>query len=52
MDFSENHIPVGKFQWFLDIFSYLQFVTGEIVSTVESQKNEAHVSKVWKMKYQ
>ena len=50
VDFSENHIPVGKFQWFLDIVSYLQFVIGGIVSTVESQQDEANVSKVWKMK--
>ena len=52
VDFSENHIPVGKFQWFLDIVSYLQFVTGGVVSSLESQQDEAHVSKVWKMKYQ
>ena len=32
--FSENHIPVGKFQWFLDIISYLQFVTGGMVLTL------------------
>ena len=25
VDFVEKHIPVGQFQWFIDIFSYLQF---------------------------
>ena len=29
-----------------DIVSYLQFVTGEKVSTSESQRNEVHVDKV------
>ena len=37
VDFAEKHISVGYFQWFLDIVSYLQFVTGEVVSTTELQ---------------
>ena len=37
VDFAEKQIPVGQFQWFIDIVSYLQFVTGETVSTAESQ---------------
>ena len=48
VDFAENHIPVGQFQWFLDIVSYLQFVTGETVFTVELQRDEVHASKVLK----
>ena len=36
MDFVEKHIPAGQFQWFLDIVSYLQFVTGDTISTSES----------------
>ena len=31
--FSYNHIPEGKFQWFVGIISYLQFLTGGVVST-------------------
>ena len=50
MEFAENHIPVGQFQWFLDIVSYLQFFTGETVSTAESQRGEAHAAKVRKTK--
>ena len=50
--FAEKHIPVGYFQWFLDIVSYLQFVTGETVSTAELQRDEFHASKVWKTKDQ
>ena len=50
VEFAEKHIPVGQFQWFLDIFSYLQFVTGETVSTLESQRDEFHAAKVRKTK--
>ena len=39
VEFAEKHIPVGQFHWFIYIVSYLQFVTGEIVSTAESQKD-------------
>ena len=31
VDFAEKHIPVGQFQWFLYIVSYLQLVTRETV---------------------
>ena len=33
VDFAENHIPVGHFQWFIDLVSYLQFLTVETVLT-------------------
>ena len=48
VDFAENHIPVGKFQWFLYIVSYLQFVIAETVSTAEWQQDEVHATKVRK----
>ena len=32
--------------WFIDIVIYLQFLTGEKVSTVESQRDEVHEAKV------
>ena len=51
MYFSTKQIPEGKFQWFIDIISYLNFFTGEIVSMAESQRDEVHASKVRK-KYQ
>ena len=46
VEFAENHIPVGQFQWFLDIVSYLQLVTGETVSAEESQQDGVHAAKV------
>ena len=52
VDFAEKHIPKGKFQWFLDIVRYFQFVAGGAVSTAESQRDEVHASKVWKMREQ
>ena len=45
-----KHINEGQFQWFIDIISYLQFVTREMVSTAESQTDEVHTSKVRKTK--
>ena len=41
-------IPEGQFQWFINIISYLQFVTGETVSTAESHRDEVNSDKVWK----
>ena len=52
VDFAEKHIPKGKFQWFLDIVRYFQFVAGGAVSTAESQRDEVHASKVRKTKKQ
>ena len=49
VEFAEKHIPAGQFHWFLYIVSYLQFVTGETVSSTESQTDEVHASKVWNM---
>ena len=48
--FLKTHITEGQFQWFIDIISYLQFVTGETVSTADSQRYEVHVDKVRKTK--
>ena len=48
VDFAENHIPVGQFQWFLYIVSYIQFVIAETVSTAEWQQDEVHATKVRK----
>ena len=48
MDFDVKHIPLKQYQLFIDIVSYLHFVTRETVSTAESQKYEVHVAKVWK----
>ena len=50
VDFAENYIPVGYFQWFIYIFSYLQFVTGDTVLTADSQQDEVHADKVRKTK--
>ena len=52
VDFLENHIPVGQFQWFIDIVSDLQFMTGDTVSTVESQRYKVHTTKVRRTKDQ
>ena len=43
---AEEEIPEWQFQWFIDIVSYLQFVTGKIVSTYESQRDEVHATNV------
>ena len=45
-------IPEGQFQYFVEIVSYLQVVTGETVSTAESHRETVHVDKVRKTKYQ
>ena len=52
VEFSENHILLGQFQWFIYIVSYLHFVTWETVLTVESQKDDVHDSKEKKRKEQ
>ena len=44
--------PEGQFQYFIEIVSYLQVVTGETVSTAESHREKVHVAKVRKTKYQ
>ena len=49
-DFLRDKILEGQFQWFIDIISYLQFVTGYTVSTLDSQRDKVHVAKVRKMK--
>ena len=48
VDFAVKHITEGQFQWFIDIISYLHFVTGEIVSTVDSHRDEVHADKLQK----
>ena len=43
---------MGQFQWFIDIVSYLQIVTGETVLTEESQRYEFREAKVRNTKEQ
>ena len=50
--FARYQISEVQFQWFISIVSYLQFVTGETVSTIESQRDEVHAEKVRKTKDQ
>ena len=52
MNFAEKHIPEGQFHFFLDIVSYLQFVTGYTVSTEELQRDEVRAAKVHNTKEQ
>ena len=52
VDFLEKHIPVGQFQWFIDLVSYLQFVKGETVLDAEFQRDEVHPTNVWNEKDQ
>ena len=49
---SRYHIPEGQFKWFIDIVSYLKFVTGETVSTVEFKRDKVHATKIRKIKGQ
>ena len=51
-DFARDKIPDGKFKWFINIFIYLLFVTGESVSTLESHRDKVHATKVRKTKEQ
>ena len=46
IEFSKKNIPEGQFQRFIDISRYLQCVTGETLSTMDSQKDELHADKV------
>ena len=43
--FSRDQIPEGKFQWFIGILNYLQFVTRETVLTAESHMDEDQAAK-------
>ena len=52
VEFAEKLTMEGKLQWFIDIVSYLQFATGEKVSTSESQRDGVHAAKVHKTKEQ
>ena len=49
-DFNRYQILEGQFQWFINIVSYLHFVTGGTVSTLYSQRDEFHAVNVWKTK--
>ena len=51
-DFARDKISEGQFQWFINIVRYLQFVTGETVSTLEFQRDKIHSAKVRKTKEQ
>ena len=50
VDFKEKHPLEGQFKWSIEIVSYLQFVTGEIVLNADSQRNEVHVDKAHRTK--
>ena len=45
VEFETKHITDVQFQWFTDIVSYLHVVTGEAVSTAESQRDAVHAEK-------
>ena len=47
---SEEHIPEGKFQWFVYIVAYLQFYLGETNRPRKSQLDEMHTATVRKTK--
>ena len=51
-DLDRDQILEGQLQWFIYIVRYLQFVTGETVSTLESQMDKVHATKVSKTKKQ
>ena len=50
--FDREKIPERQFKWFIYIVRYLQFVTGETVSTLESHRDEVHTVKVKNTKEQ
>ena len=52
VDFAESQKPMGQFQRFIEIVSYIQFLTKEMVSTADSQRDEVHVPKARKTKEQ
>ena len=45
VEFETKHITDVQFQWFTDIVSYLHVVTGEAVSTAESQRDAVNAEK-------
>ena len=49
-DFARDKIPEWQFQWFIDIVSYLQFITGDTVSTLESHRDKVQSVKARKTK--
>ena len=51
-DFSRYQIPEWNFQWSIDIVSYLQFVRGDPVATMGSQRDEVHAANFKKVKEQ
>ena len=50
IEFGTKHIPEGHFQRFIDIVSYLQFFTGETMSTVELQRDKVNAEQLSKTK--
>ena len=40
----KKHVLEGYLQWFLDLVSYLQFITDEIIDLETSQSSEIHES--------
>ena len=50
--FVEEGVLEEEFQWFIYIVSYIQFVSGETVSTAESHNDEVHAKNVCTTKEQ
>ena len=52
VEFVEDQVPEGQFQWLIEIVRYIQFMTGERVLTVEYQNYELYTAKFHKKKEQ
>lgn len=46
IQFARDHVPTGQFQWFIDLISYLTFITEEIVDREELERGEIHEARV------
>ena len=44
--FCKKYVPEGQFQWFLDVVSYLQFVTDDIFGVETSKNSDIHEARV------
>ena len=40
INFADDHVTEGQFQWFIDVVAYLQFVTGGTVIPRESKLDD------------
>lgn len=46
IEFAAKSIPDGEYQWFIDLVTYLQFVSSEVVTREASQQGEIHEARV------